>query len=70
MLEFGTGFEHVSRLLFSGMTQDPAVRIHGDEEHVRRTFEAESFDAVVSCLSLHWVNDLPGMTPLVSGFTA
>ena len=52
------------------MTQDPAVRIHGDEEHVRRTFEAESFDAVVSCLSLHWVNDLPGMIPLVSGFTA
>jgi SAM-dependent methyltransferase len=30
----------------------------GDEE--RLPFARSSFDAVLSCLSLHWVNDLPG----------
>ncbi|XP_004346722.2 methyltransferase [Capsaspora owczarzaki ATCC 30864] len=30
-----------------------------DEEHM--TFEPNSLDAVVSSLSLHWVNDLPGV---------
>lgn len=30
----------------------------GDEE--RLPFAPRSFDAVLSCLSLHWVNDLPG----------
>ncbi|HVG81791.1 MAG TPA: methyltransferase domain-containing protein [Methylomirabilota bacterium] len=30
----------------------------GDEE--RLPFARASFDAVLSCLSLHWVNDLPG----------
>ncbi len=34
----------------------PAVA--ADEE--RLPFAAESFDLVVACLSLHWVNDLPG----------
>ncbi len=34
----------------------PAVA--GDEEHL--PFKPGSFDAVLSCLSLHWVNDLPG----------
>lgn len=29
-----------------------------DEENL--AFEAGSFDMVISCLSLHWVNDLPG----------
>lgn len=29
-----------------------------DEENL--SFESNSFDLVVSCLSLHWVNDLPG----------
>lgn len=29
-----------------------------DEENP--SFEANSFDMVISCLSLHWVNDLPG----------
>ncbi|CAG9859016.1 unnamed protein product [Phyllotreta striolata] len=28
-----------------------------DEEHIQ--FEANSLDLVISCLSLHWVNDLP-----------
>lgn len=29
-----------------------------DEENL--SFEANSFDMVISCLSLHWINDLPG----------
>jgi len=29
-----------------------------DEENL--SFEPDSFDMVISCLSLHWVNDLPG----------
>jgi NADH dehydrogenase [ubiquinone] 1 alpha subcomplex assembly factor 5 len=29
-----------------------------DEENP--SFESDSFDMVISCLSLHWVNDLPG----------
>ena len=32
--------------------------IAGDEE--RLPFKPGSFDAILSCLSLHWVNDLPG----------
>ncbi|KAF8969362.1 S-adenosyl-L-methionine-dependent methyltransferase [Flammula alnicola] len=35
-------------------------RIHGDEENLLQIVEPNSQDAVVSCLSLHWVNDLPG----------
>lgn len=35
-------------------------RIHGDEENLLEFVEHDSQDAVVSCLSLHWVNDLPG----------
>ncbi|KAJ2551595.1 hypothetical protein EV175_003634 [Coemansia sp. RSA 1933] len=34
-------------------------RRQGDEESL--TLEPESLDAVVSSLSMHWVNDLPGM---------
>lgn len=29
-----------------------------DEENL--SFESNSFDMVISCLSLHWINDLPG----------
>ncbi|KAJ3033895.1 hypothetical protein HDV00_005664 [Rhizophlyctis rosea] len=36
----------------------PVTRIHGDEEHL--PFAENSLDAIVSSLSLHWVNDLPG----------
>lgn len=35
-------------------------RIHGDEENMLEIFPSDSQEAVVSCLSLHWVNDLPG----------
>ncbi|KAJ7246546.1 S-adenosyl-L-methionine-dependent methyltransferase [Mycena haematopus] len=35
-------------------------RIHGDEENLLQIVEPNSQEAVVSCLSLHWINDLPG----------
>ncbi|KIO29494.1 hypothetical protein M407DRAFT_168422 [Tulasnella calospora MUT 4182] len=35
-------------------------RVHGDEERLLESIPRNSQDAVVSCLSLHWVNDLPG----------
>jgi hypothetical protein len=35
-------------------------RIHADEENLLKSVESNSQEAVVSCLSLHWVNDLPG----------
>ncbi|KAJ7044784.1 S-adenosyl-L-methionine-dependent methyltransferase [Mycena alexandri] len=35
-------------------------RIHADEENLLQTVEPNSQEAIVSCLSLHWVNDLPG----------
>jgi len=36
-------------------------RIHGDEENLLQLVPANSQEAIVSCLSLHWVNDLPGI---------
>ncbi|EIN10944.1 S-adenosyl-L-methionine-dependent methyltransferase [Punctularia strigosozonata HHB-11173 SS5] len=36
-------------------------RIHGDEERLLEVIPRNSQEAVVSCLSLHWVNDLPGV---------
>lgn len=36
-------------------------RIHADEEHLLEIVERGSQEAIVSCLSLHWVNDLPGV---------
>jgi NADH dehydrogenase [ubiquinone] 1 alpha subcomplex assembly factor 5 len=35
-------------------------RIQGDEEKLLDTIPKNSQDAVVSCLGMHWVNDLPG----------
>ncbi|KAJ7167616.1 S-adenosyl-L-methionine-dependent methyltransferase [Mycena filopes] len=35
-------------------------RIHGDEENLLQSVLPNSQEAIVSCLSLHWVNDLPG----------
>ncbi|KAJ7755999.1 S-adenosyl-L-methionine-dependent methyltransferase [Mycena metata] len=35
-------------------------RIHADEENLLQIVEPNSQEAIVSCLSLHWVNDLPG----------
>ncbi|TFK43842.1 S-adenosyl-L-methionine-dependent methyltransferase [Crucibulum laeve] len=36
-------------------------RVVADEEHLLETIDRNSQDAIVSCLSLHWVNDLPGV---------
>ncbi|KAG6850925.1 hypothetical protein H0H93_006751 [Arthromyces matolae] len=36
-------------------------RIHAEEEDLLQVIEPGSQEAVVSCLSLHWVNDLPGV---------
>ncbi|KAG8865414.1 hypothetical protein FRB96_000304 [Tulasnella sp. 330] len=38
----------------------PVTHKVGDEEELLENAPRNSFDAVVSCLSLHWVNDLPG----------
>jgi hypothetical protein len=38
----------------------PVERIHADEERLLETIPPGSQEAIVSCLSLHWVNDLPG----------
>ncbi|KAF9567410.1 S-adenosyl-L-methionine-dependent methyltransferase [Agrocybe pediades] len=35
-------------------------RIHADEENLLESIPPNSQEAIVSCLSLHWVNDLPG----------
>lgn len=34
--------------------------MHADEENLLQTIQPNSQEAIVSCLSLHWVNDLPG----------
>ena len=39
----------------------PVERIHADEEQLLETIPPASQEAIVSCLNLHWVNDLPGM---------
>ncbi len=36
-------------------------RIHADEENLLQAIPRNSQEAIVSCLSLHWVNDLPGV---------
>jgi NADH dehydrogenase [ubiquinone] 1 alpha subcomplex assembly factor 5 len=35
-------------------------RINADEENLLEAIPRNSQEAIVSCLSLHWVNDLPG----------
>jgi NADH dehydrogenase [ubiquinone] 1 alpha subcomplex assembly factor 5 len=36
-------------------------RLHADEENLLANIPRDSQEAIVSCLSLHWVNDLPGV---------
>ncbi|KAF9226760.1 S-adenosyl-L-methionine-dependent methyltransferase [Gyrodon lividus] len=36
-------------------------RVQADEERLLETLPLNSQEAIVSCLSLHWVNDLPGV---------
>ena len=44
----------------------PVERIHFDEERLLERIQRNSQEAVVSCLSMHWINDLPGMFPSLS----
>lgn len=37
------------------------TRIHADEENLLEVIPRNSQEAIVSCLSLNWVNDLPGV---------
>ncbi|KAG7447579.1 S-adenosyl-L-methionine-dependent methyltransferase [Guyanagaster necrorhizus] len=39
----------------------PVERIHADEEELLQIVEPNTQEAIVSCLSLQWINDLPGM---------
>jgi SAM-dependent methyltransferase len=43
---------------FDADTPDRSFRVQGDEEAI--PFRNDCFDIVVSNLSMHWVNDLPG----------
>ncbi|CUA70261.1 hypothetical protein RSOLAG22IIIB_00614 [Rhizoctonia solani] len=38
----------------------PPARLHIDEEDLLKVIPPSSQDAVMSCLGLHWINDLPG----------
>ncbi|CAE6467358.1 unnamed protein product [Rhizoctonia solani] len=38
----------------------PPARLHIDEENLLKVIPHNSQDAVMSCLGLHWINDLPG----------
>lgn len=44
----------------------PLERIHLDEEALASHFEENSHDCIMSCLSMHWVNDLPGEPSLLA----
>lgn len=51
---------HHSRLNIQLWILVEVERIVGDEENLLATIPRNSQEAVVSCMSLHWVNDLPG----------
>lgn len=38
------------------------MRIPWDEESLLGIVDKNSQEAIVSCLALHWVNDLPGLS--------
>lgn len=44
----------------------PVERIHLDEEQLSSHFDENSYDCVMSCLSMHWINDLPGASEIYS----
>jgi NADH dehydrogenase [ubiquinone] 1 alpha subcomplex assembly factor 5 len=47
-------------ILHSRFTLVDVERIVADEEQLLKTIEPNSQEAIVSCMSLHWINDLPG----------
>jgi len=51
---------HYSRLNIKPWILVEVERIVGDEENLLATIPKNSQEAIVSCMSLHWVNDLPG----------
>ena len=51
---------HYSRLNIQPWILVEVERIVGDEENLLATIPRNSQEAIVSCMSLHWVNDLPG----------
>lgn len=57
------GSSRVSRSIevYSNPLTVDVERIHGNEENLLEIVGRESQEAIVSCLSLQWVNDLPGM---------
>jgi NADH dehydrogenase [ubiquinone] 1 alpha subcomplex assembly factor 5 len=46
-------------LLITAFTVE-VERLQADEENLLEVVEPNSQEAIVSCLSLQWVNDLPG----------
>ncbi|KAJ1553493.1 NADH dehydrogenase [ubiquinone] 1 alpha subcomplex assembly factor 5 [Cladochytrium tenue] len=66
VLDIGSGAGHIIKFmeedLIGHLTQldssVPTDRVVGDEELL--PFEENTFDCIMSSLSLHWVNDLPG----------
>lgn len=46
---------------FAFNSQFNIKRVVGDEECLLSLFKSNSFDAILSCMSLHWINDLPGV---------
>uniref|UniRef100_A0A8D3D2Z0 Arginine-hydroxylase NDUFAF5, mitochondrial n=1 Tax=Scophthalmus maximus TaxID=52904 RepID=A0A8D3D2Z0_SCOMX len=60
-LDVGGGKSHVAEHLSKvslRRTQIPTLCVQADEEFL--PFKENTFDLVVSSLSLHWINDLPG----------
>ncbi len=45
-------------LSYPMLKTNPALNIQADEELI--PFQKQSLDLILSCLTLHWVNDLPG----------
>ncbi|BGP36206.1 hypothetical protein JCM10449v2_000104 [Rhodotorula kratochvilovae] len=68
VLDVGSGPGFLAKHLDPEITQKaimvdssmPVERIHLDEEQLASRFEEDSHDCIMSCLSMHWINDLPG----------
>lgn len=50
----------VVNMLIANMGTVPVERMQCDEEQLLKALGPNAHDVIVSCLSLHWVNDLPG----------
>ncbi|TFY79567.1 hypothetical protein EWM64_g4446 [Hericium alpestre] len=69
ILDLGSGPGHFTKLLEKGQAEQvtmvdmsvPVKRLSFDEEQLLEHIPRNSQDAIVSCLNLHWVNDLPGV---------